>query len=100
MNRTVHYRLSGASFEWDPAKAAANQLRHGISFELACEVFFDPFLRIVDAEEGHEARYAAIGSTKAQQLLFVVHIARHEEITRIISARRTTATERRLYEEL
>lgn len=99
MDRTVHYRLSGASFEWDSVKAAANQLRHGIPFELASEVFFDPFLQIVDTQELGEARYAAIGCTKAQQLLFVVHLARHEEITRIISARRPTTTERRLYEE-
>lgn len=99
MIRPVHYRLRGASFEWDATKAAANQLKHGIPFELACEVFFDPFLRIVDADPVNEARHAAIGYAKGQQLLFVVHVARHEEITRIISARRTTAPERRLYEE-
>ena len=99
MTRTANYRLAGASFEWDAAKAAANQLKHGIPFELACEVFFDPFFRIVDADPGDEARYAAIGNTRSQQLLFVVHLARHEEITRIISARRAATPERRLYEE-
>jgi uncharacterized DUF497 family protein len=95
----VNYRLAGASFEWDAAKAAASQLKHGIPFELVCEVFFDPFFRIVDADPGDEARYAAIGNTRSQQLLFVVHLARHEEITRIISARRAATPERRLYEE-
>jgi uncharacterized DUF497 family protein len=29
-------------FEWDEAKAARNLARHGINFEEALEVFFDP----------------------------------------------------------
>jgi len=29
-------------FTWDPAKAARNQRIHGISFEMAREVFTDP----------------------------------------------------------
>jgi hypothetical protein len=28
-------------FEWDPKKAAANELKHGISFEEAGTAFFD-----------------------------------------------------------
>jgi uncharacterized protein len=99
MNRTVRFVFRGVTFEWDADKAASNRQRHGIPFELACEAFFDPFLRIVDIDEVTEARYAAIGYTKSQQLLFVVHVVRHEEVTRIISARRATATEYRIYEE-
>ena len=30
-------------FEWDDAKAAANYVRHGITFAMASEVFDDPF---------------------------------------------------------
>ncbi len=29
-------------FEWDPKKAAANEVKHGISFEEAGTAFFDP----------------------------------------------------------
>jgi hypothetical protein len=32
-------------FEWDDAKDASNQRKHGINFDLASLVFFDP-LRI------------------------------------------------------
>ena len=30
-------------FEWDPAKAAWNQRKHGVSFEEAQTVFYDEF---------------------------------------------------------
>lgn len=99
MSRTVQYGLRGATFEWDAAKAAANLLKHGVSFESACEVFFDPFMRIVEEIEMDEIRHAAIGYTQSEQLIFVIHIIRYEEITRIISARRATSAERRLHEQ-
>ena len=100
MNRTVRFLFRGVTFEWDAAKAASNLLRHGVPFELACEVFFDPLARLVDATEPAEARDAAIGRTESQALLFVVHVIRHEEIIRIISARHATSQERRTYEQL
>jgi len=34
----------GILFRWDSEKAAANTRRHGVSFEEASEVFFDPFV--------------------------------------------------------
>jgi len=33
-------------FEWDPAKAALNVRKHGVSFEIARQVFVDPFGRV------------------------------------------------------
>ena len=99
MNRTICYRLRGISFEWEAEKAALNLARHSVPFELACEVFFDRFVRVMNAETIDEARDAVIGYTESQKLLFVVHVARHEEVIRIISARRATQQERRAYEE-
>ena len=66
---------------------------------MACQVFFDPFLRIEDASAGEEQRDAAIGLTEDWTLLFVVHILREGETIRIISARVATAQERRTYED-
>jgi hypothetical protein len=40
----VKYSLHNIAFEWDSQKAAANLRKHGTTFELACEVFFDPFV--------------------------------------------------------
>ncbi len=100
MNRTIRCSVRGISFEWDADKAASNLSRHGVPFELACEVFFDRFVRIMNANTRDEARDAVIGYTESQKLLFVVHIAHHEEVIRIISARRATQQERKAYEEL
>jgi len=35
-------------FEWDDAKARANQIKHGISFDEASTVFEDSLARIFD----------------------------------------------------
>jgi len=85
-------------FVWDPAKASANWRKHGVTFETAAEAFFDPFLRVIEAAAPGEARDAVVGYTESQSLLFVVHLILDEETIRIISARRATAPERRLYE--
>jgi len=38
-------------FEWDPAKAASNLEKHGVSFTEAATVFFDPLsLTVPDPE--------------------------------------------------
>ena len=96
MTRTIRYQLRSVSFEWDVAKATSNELKHGIPFESACEVFFDPFMRIVDDVEVDEARYAAIGYAKSRQLLFVVHLYRHEEVTRIVFMKNPERIARRM----
>lgn len=101
MPSIVRHVYRGVTFEWDAAKATSNFLKHGISFELACEVFFDPMARVIDADGPEEARDAAIGRTVSQAVLSVVHVLRHEkEIIRIISARHATAQERQTYDQL
>ena len=72
---------------------------HGISFETACEVFFDPFVESVGASRASEFRLAAIGMASGFRLLFVVHVERNGDIIRIISARKATPHERRAHEE-
>jgi len=84
---------------WESEKASSNLRKHGVSFELASQVFFDPLIRIEDASIGEEQRDAAIGLTEDWTLLFVVHLLRGGEIIRIISARPATARERRVYED-
>lgn len=93
------YELLGQVFEWDVEKAKSNLSKHGLSFETACEVFFDPFVRLIDAGGGEEARDAAVGFTEDSRLLFVVHLIRDGERIRIISARIATARERGEYED-
>lgn len=98
----AQYLHQGQIFEWDSDKAAANLQKHGISFEKACEVFFDPFVRVVDATDREdEARDAAIGFSNDLNMLFVVHLIREGdglESIRIVSARPATPQERSQYE--
>jgi uncharacterized protein len=93
--RTFFSQANGFGGTW---KAHSNLAKHGIRFEQACEVFFDPFVRLLDATPEDEAREAALGLTEDWTLLFVVHAVRENDIIRIISARRATRAERRLYE--
>ena len=93
------YELHGQVFEWDAAKAASNLRKHNIPFEQACEVFSDPFVRLVDASDSGEAREAAIELTEDWTLLFVVHSVRDADTIRIVSARTATPSERRDYED-
>jgi uncharacterized DUF497 family protein len=91
--------LHGIQFEWNSRKAAANLRKHGVSFEQACEVFFDPFVTVVAAGTEEEDREAAIGMTAGSRLLVVVHVLRGDNVFRIISARPATPAERRRYED-
>ncbi len=91
----VRYELNGIRFVWNDEKARLNLVNHdGISFQQAAEVFFDPFVVIVDASRNDEARDAAIGFDTAGRVLYVVHVEFEGEHIRIISARKATAQER------
>lgn len=63
-----NYTLQGITFVWDGEKAAENQRIHKVSFETACEAFFDPFLRVVDASRNFEERDGLIGMDKMSHL--------------------------------
>jgi uncharacterized DUF497 family protein len=86
------------SFEWDPAKAAANLEKHGVDFADAVSVLSDDFaLTVQDPDSESEERFASLGTDAYERLLVVVYTWRDERI-RIISARRATGRERRRYE--
>ena len=87
------------SFVWDAEKAASNYEKHGVTFEQAAEVFFDPLVVYEDAGVEEELRDAAMGMDFAFDLLFVVHVFRRSGMYRIVSARRADGRERRRYEE-
>jgi hypothetical protein len=90
-------------FEWDEKKNRLNRSKHGIRFEIAVEVFADPFcLTIPDRTVHGEERFWTIGRIETLTILVVVHINRDEhgdEVTRLVSARKATPGERKFYEE-
>jgi uncharacterized protein len=87
-------------FEWDLEKAARNLIKHGVSFREAVTVFGDPLaLSFSDPDHSDEEdRFLTFGHSSEGHLLIVSHTDRAER-TRIISARRATHKERKLYEE-
>jgi uncharacterized DUF497 family protein len=91
-------------FAWDPAKAAANRRKHGVSFEQAAAVFRDPLAlsRYDDEHSEAEERWLTLGVDENRTLLVVSHtfeeLANDEALVRVISAREATANERGHYE--
>jgi len=88
------------AWAWDPRKDVANQEKHGVSFELAAEVFNDP-LHLSEPDPHPDGdRWTTIGQA-GPVILFVAHslLEPDLEFGRIISARRATKHERKRYEE-
>ncbi|MBI4989313.1 MAG: BrnT family toxin [Rhodocyclales bacterium] len=95
----IEFELQGIRFVANRDKARRNPAKHqGVTFEQAAQAFFDPFLRVVDADRNEEARDAVIGMDAASRLLFVVHIQQEDDRIRLVSARKATREERNLYE--
>ena len=86
----------GPEFEFDPAKNAANRLKHGVAFAEVATCFQDSrALLIEDPAEG-EARWLVIGLSERGRHLTVCFTLRGE-VPRLISARKATARERASY---
>jgi uncharacterized protein len=90
-------------FSWDPAKARANEKKHGVTFETAARAFADPFaIAELELFEDGEPRWQTIGMVDGSLLLLIAHTDWEEddfEMIRIISARPATSRERKRYEK-
>jgi uncharacterized DUF497 family protein len=97
--------VTGIRFEWDEAKNLANQRKHGVSFQLASQVFLDPlFVSVKDRIQDGEQRWRTYGEVEGSLLMMVAHTVREEdphgtarEVIRIISARYAIRKERQRY---
>ena len=88
--------MSYIHFEWDENKSRINQKKHGVSFEEAQTVFFDPNARLIHDPDhsDYEDRFIIFGMSRQLRLLVVCHgYLRNEDLIRIISARRATRKE-------
>ena len=88
-------------FEWDEVKNRRNLEKHKISFETARLVFDDPRSRsIQDRLVDDEERWQTVGMIQGLIVLVAhTYLAEgEEEVIRIISARKATRAERRVYE--
>ena len=100
LHRSYSVVVASLRFEWDARKSAANERKHGISFEEAETVFTDEQgLLLNDPEHSQdEARFILIGLSASVRALVVCHCYREaDEVIRLISARKATRSERRQY---
>jgi len=85
-------------FEWDDAKARANVRKHGVGFAEATSCFYD-LEQVAFHDPDHskdEERELLIGHSNKGRLLIVIYTVR-VDIIRIISARRVTRREAKVY---
>ncbi|CAH0191004.1 BrnT family toxin [Pseudomonas mediterranea] len=84
-------------FEWDEEKNRANIRKHGIDFNDVPGVFQHPVLVLHDDRADYdEDRWIAIGWIKVL-IGVVVYTERRGDVIRIISARKSTQQEAKLY---
>lgn len=89
-------------FAWDEKKNEANQKKHGVSLEEAQSIFFDENA-VQFFDESHsddEERFLMLGLSSHLRLLLVAHTYRKtDSLIRIISARKATRNESKMYTE-
>jgi uncharacterized protein len=87
-------------FAWYAQKAAANRLKHGVTFEEAITAFGDPLSSTIDDPDHSEVepRSLLIGTSSRGRLLVVSYVDLDYRL-RIISATLATRRERWDHEE-
>ncbi|MEX2524876.1 MAG: BrnT family toxin [Gammaproteobacteria bacterium] len=86
-------------YQWNPAKAAANARKHGVDFADAVLALEDEMaVTIIDPDAENEERYISLGMDAVGRILVTVFTIRDKAI-RIISFRKASKTERKLYEK-
>ena len=92
--------------DWDKSKNRQNIKKHRISINEAIEVFDDPLFNsyVDELNSIDETRYITIGETHSGKMIIVSHTDSRiqtcdigNEVIRIISARKVTSKERRIY---
>lgn len=92
-------------FEWDRNKAKSNLRKHKVGFDEAKTIFQDELLVTFpdDFRFDNESRYISIGVSVTNKILLVIHTEFDRStdaiVIRIISCRKATGLERRIYEK-
>lgn len=87
-------------FQWGRGKATANARKHGVSFDEAVTCFVDPrgcYLK--NESPSYEYRLILIAVSSKRRSLFVVHAEVGRDSIRIVSARKASPAQRRMYDE-
>ena len=95
----MHGRAYAApmDIEWDPDKAASNLLKHGVDFADAVTALEDEAaLTQSDPDAQGEERFVSLGMDAQGRVLVTVFSNRADSV-RVISSRKASRAERRLY---
>jgi uncharacterized protein len=93
--------MNELQFDWDQWNIQKNEEKHGISRLEAESIFFDRDLRIFDDikhSTAREKRWICYGKSGYHNVLMIAFTIRNKKV-RIISARRASRKECRIYEE-
>jgi uncharacterized DUF497 family protein len=99
----IHLYSNDMRFAWDRKKSDANYRERGFDFAFASLIFDGPVLLVEDTRREYgERRFVAIGL--ADQIHITLVFAdctgpKNDIIRRIISARRSSRKERKLYDQ-
>jgi uncharacterized protein len=83
-------------FEWDPAKSASNEAKHGLSLASAPALWAGPLLTLPSKYPG-EMRHLAVGLIEGRHWT-VIYAPRGDRF-RLISARRSHKNEEACYQK-
>lgn len=92
--------VTNGRFEWDDNKNFINFEKHGIYFDDVLSVFDDPlFFEIHDEKHSSIDEDRFLGFGRINDMLIITTCFTERERIRLISARKATSSERRLYYE-
>ncbi len=87
------------NFVWDEAKNSTNISKHGFDFADAHLIFDGPMLVIQDTREDYgEDRFIGIGLLLGLPVVIVYVEDTENDVIRVISLRKATKNERKIYE--
>jgi uncharacterized DUF497 family protein len=92
--------MDSFNFEWNKNKNQSNHEKHGVSFQEAQTVFYDQNA-IEYYDDNHsleEERFIMLGISYQMRLLVVCYCVRNRNSIRVISARKATKKETKVYE--
>ena len=89
--------FSKVKFDWDPAKNATNEAKHGLSLASASALWAGPVVTLPSKHPG-ELRHLAIGLIEVRH--WTVVYAPRDDSFRLISARHSRENEKDLFQKL
>ena len=90
----------GNTFECDRPKARSNYIKHCLRFTEACRIFSGHVFTAPSPQNvvGEEIRYISVGILSDETTVSIIWVPRHSNL-RIISARKASKKERKLYND-